>query len=73
MKVGQEIQLSIVGADKPITGKIARTAPVIDAESGTLEVQVVVDNPEGKLRSGARCKIQVEDDIDGRNRFASAK
>lgn len=62
LKVGEKVQLSIPSEKREVEGRISRISPVIDAKSGTLEIQVVVENAKLELRSGARCMLAVEGD-----------
>ena len=59
---GQSVELILPDVDKDVRGRIQRIAPILDAKSGTLEVNVVIDNPARGLRSGTRCLLKVEGD-----------
>ena len=39
----------------PVTGEIDFISPVINAQSGTVEVRVTIANPDNNLISGSRC------------------
>jgi len=53
IKVGDEIDLFRSSApDKPIKGRVARTAGAIDTNTRTLQVDVEVDNADRKLMPG---------------------
>ncbi len=59
LSIGQtgEVQLHWVGATE--RGSIVRVSPLIDSESGTVEVHVQIDNPDGRLRPGDRCTCRM--------------
>ena len=59
LRIGQsgEVQLHWVGAST--RGRILRISPLIDSESGTVEVHVRIDNPDGLLRPGDRCTCRL--------------
>ena len=56
----QEVALSLPDVNKKVRGRIQRIAPVLDAKSGTLEVNIVINNENGKLRSGTRCLLRLK-------------
>jgi RND family efflux transporter MFP subunit len=43
------------------TGTVEFISPVTNAESGTVLVKLRIENAQGRFRSGARCKIRLED------------
>jgi RND family efflux transporter MFP subunit len=47
------------GSDVDIPGAIEFVSPLTDAESGTVLIKVRLDNSEGALRSGERCRLQL--------------
>jgi multidrug efflux pump subunit AcrA (membrane-fusion protein) len=53
VKVGQEAELSVLGSEEPVKGKVTVVSPATDANSTTLQVWVQVDNPGEKLKPGA--------------------
>ena len=60
LHLGDEIDVTIEGSGKSV-GKIEFVSPVVNAESGTVLVKVLVDNAELRFRSGQRCRIQIKD------------
>ncbi len=56
----QVVALSLPDVNKKVPGRIQRIAPVLDAKSGTLEVNIVIKNENGKLRSGTRCLLRLK-------------
>jgi len=50
-----------VGVDgSPVQGTIEYIAPIIDPQSGTVQIKVTLPNPDGGLISGSRCTLQME-------------
>lgn len=45
--------------DTPIAGEVEYISPVINAQSGTVEVRIRIPNPQHKLISGGRCSLAV--------------
>jgi RND family efflux transporter MFP subunit len=58
--LGGEIDVIIEGSGR-VVGKVEFISPVVNAESGTVLVKVLVDNAELRFRSGQRCRIQIKD------------
>ncbi len=58
--LGGEIDVTIEGGGRAV-GKVEFISPVVNAESGTVLVKVLVDNAELRFRSGQRCRIQIKD------------
>ncbi len=56
----QVVALSLPDVNKKVPGRIQRIAPVLDAKSGTLEVNIVIKNENGKHRSGTRCLLRLK-------------
>ena len=57
---GQQVELQMPDIGKQTQGTVERISPVMDAKSGTITVEVLIDNKERKLRSGTRCQIELE-------------
>lgn len=57
--VNQSVQV-ILSKKERVDAVLERIAAVVDAKSGTLEVHVVIDNAQGKYRSGVRCTMEIE-------------
>ena len=58
LKVGTEFELMLENGNK-IKGKVYRVGVEIDAQSGTVEVKLVIDNSSGELRSGEICTLNI--------------
>jgi RND family efflux transporter MFP subunit len=52
-----QVRLRVPSAREPVTGTVEFTSPVINAESGTVTVKVLLPNPEGRIRSGQKCTL----------------
>jgi len=60
VRSGQEAILKIDAfPEKSFLGRVERKSPVIDSRSGTAEVTVAVENPEGILRPGMFVRVQI--------------
>lgn len=59
LKVDQEMKISFLESGVKTTGTVELISPVTDAESGTVLMKLRVANPDGRFRSGERCKINV--------------
>ncbi|NNK96986.1 MAG: efflux RND transporter periplasmic adaptor subunit [Desulfobacterales bacterium] len=55
MQAGE--QISIDAGNKRVTGKIDFVSPVINAQSGTIEVSIIIPNSDKSLTSGSRCTL----------------
>lgn len=55
IQVNQTVSLSIGHQHKPIQGVIEYIAPIVDPESGTIRVDVLIDNQDQAYRSGTNC------------------
>ncbi len=56
----QRVKLSGQADDKPLTGDVEFVSPVTHAESGLVRVDVILDNRDGRLRSGQRLTLAGE-------------
>ncbi|MGE0608172.1 MAG: efflux RND transporter periplasmic adaptor subunit [Pirellulales bacterium] len=56
---GQKVTIRLVARDgQEVAGIVDFVAPTTDAESGTVLVKIRIENAEGRIRSGERCKLQ---------------
>lgn len=62
LKAGQSLPLVFPETSVKATGKVELVSPVTEAESGTVRVKVLIDNPTGAYRSGVRCALDQKDD-----------
>ncbi|OYP35346.1 efflux RND transporter periplasmic adaptor subunit [Rhodopirellula sp. MGV] len=61
LKIDQAIDVRFTDSNRKVKGAVYFISPITNAESGTVLVQVVVDNSDGQLRSGERCSISLGD------------
>ena len=59
-RLGSGDEFHLLGGQAPITGEIEYISPVINAQSGTIEVRVRVPNPQQNLMSGTRCSVTID-------------
>ena len=52
LQPGMPVQVKVEGLDPPLTGELARIAPVAEAGTRSISVTVVVANPGERLRAG---------------------
>ena len=55
----KQVPLTVAGQN--VNGAIDFISPVIDAQSGTVTVRIIVPNPQLQLRSGQRCTLTLPD------------
>lgn len=60
LSVGQELTVWF-GPELSAPGVVEFISPVTNAESGTVLVKLRIENPDGMFRSGARCRIRLEE------------
>ena len=58
IQVGDRVSVFMRSTGKGVYGKVASLAPDIDGESGTIMVKVLLENQDGQLRSGDRCRMK---------------
>ncbi|WP_149498122.1 efflux RND transporter periplasmic adaptor subunit [Roseiconus lacunae] len=58
---GQSVRVHFSDSNRAVVGTVHFISPITNAESGTIPVQVLVDNSERKLRSGERCTVTIQD------------
>jgi multidrug efflux pump subunit AcrA (membrane-fusion protein) len=57
LNVGQTVSVEFPDTGKTTAGVIEFISPITDAESGTVRVKVVIENPKEEFRSGVRCLL----------------
>ena len=55
--VGDRATVLLAGSDEEVEGEVEYVSPVVDAESGTIAVRVVMPNTSGDLQSGQACSL----------------
>lgn len=56
---GDEVKVHFESIGKMVTGLVDVVSPVVDAQSGTIQVKVRIENPHRLILSGERCSINV--------------
>lgn len=56
IRVGSDVEVEV--DDKPVTAKIDYISPVINGQSGTVEVRIIIENGDNLLTSGQRCILR---------------
>ena len=62
LEIGQSVILRIESFPDPIPVKVSRISPTLDEMSRSLIFEALVDNANGRLRSGLFCEAEVEID-----------
>lgn len=70
LRVNQRVRLLLPDTNEALEGSVERIAPVMDAKSGTIEVQVLIDNADRRWRSGSRCLLEVDSSAKSNNALA---
>lgn len=65
LRPNQVVSLKLAETNQQVSGTIERISKTIDAKSGTIELHVVINNADDRLRSGARCLLDVTGDHTG--------
>jgi len=60
LKVGQEIDVIFPDSGQRARGTLEMIAPVTDPKSATVQMTILIPNPQGLHRSGARCVLEVD-------------
>ncbi|OJT22940.1 hypothetical protein BO221_18755 [Archangium sp. Cb G35] len=61
VKPGQRVAVRLDAfGDTPFTGTVARVSPQADPRSRLVPVEVVVDNPEGRIGSGLLARVRLD-------------
>lgn len=59
-KEGDRVRISLPETDQTATAIVDYVSPVTNADSGRVQVDVLIDNDRGKYRSGVRCRIALK-------------
>lgn len=57
LKAEEMLPLFFPDSSERAQGRVEFVSPVTDAETGTVRIKVLLDNSQGKLRSGVRCNL----------------
>jgi len=69
LDVGQKVPIRFVHNGQTMLATIDFIAPVIDADSNTIQVDLLLNNAAGKLRSGRRCELVMGSQVQRRLTF----
>lgn len=61
LKQKQTIDVRFADEEGVVAGKIEYIAPLIDADSGTVRVKILIDNPNHARLAGRRCTLTLDD------------
>jgi RND family efflux transporter MFP subunit len=56
---GQLLRLTVEGRGAPVEGRLARVSPQLSPETRMLRVEADLPNPDGSLRAGTFCRVEV--------------
>jgi HlyD family secretion protein len=59
LKVGNDAQIKVAGADEPIEGRVTLVSPALDAGSTTIEVWVESEKPSDALKPGVTAQLAI--------------
>jgi RND family efflux transporter MFP subunit len=59
VRPGQQVHVWVEAYGEPFVGGVSRVAPQIDQESRTFAIEVIIDNPQGRLKPGAFARGEV--------------
>ena len=59
LKPDQSVPLTFPNSGQKAAGKVEFVSPVSEAESDTVRVKVLIENPQGKYRCGVRCMLNL--------------
>lgn len=61
LKLDQSLPVEFPASGLKTTGVVELIAPTTDAESGTVQIKLRLENPDGRFRSGERCRMLLAD------------
>lgn len=59
LSLGQQVKLNVESIDEPLTAQISRISPVVEERNRSLMFEVVLSNPDGRLRTGLFVEAEV--------------
>ena len=68
IRINSLAKVYLRGAQVTLDARVTVVAPLIDGESGTVEVRLELDNTQRMLLSGDRCTLQIVPDADRASR-----
>ena len=61
LKAKSTISIRFPDDEQAAVGTIEFVAPIIDADSGTVRVKILIDNPKRAILAGRRCTVSLDD------------
>jgi RND family efflux transporter MFP subunit len=62
LQTGDPLTLELPEIEMSTPAVIEVVSPVLDPKSGTVQLTCIVKNPQGKIRSGMRCLLRLDDE-----------
>ena len=59
VEVGREVSINVDSWDEPFSGRIAEMSPVLDISSRSAKVEIVLSNPDLRLKPGMFSKVTI--------------
>ncbi len=60
ISLGQEARITVEAyPDEKFTGKVSKISPVLDLETRTAPIEIVIDNPDHRLKSGMFAQVEL--------------
>ncbi len=59
VQLGQTVRVRVASSTAPIEGRVTRINPTIDQASRAFEVEIIIDNREGKLKPGGFAQAEI--------------
>lgn len=59
VRVGQRVLARVEGIPVPLEARLVRVSPALEPATRMLGIEADVENPEGTLRSGSFCRVEV--------------
>ena len=59
VEVGREVSINVDSWDEPFSGRIAGVSPVLDISSRSAKVEIVLSNPDLRLKPGMFSKVTI--------------
>jgi RND family efflux transporter MFP subunit len=51
VRKGQEVNIAVTGADKPLKGEVSFISPMVDPVSRSIKIRALIDNPHAELKA----------------------
>ncbi|HIM10543.1 TPA: efflux RND transporter periplasmic adaptor subunit, partial [Candidatus Poribacteria bacterium] len=58
-EVGREVSINVDSWDEPFSGRISEISPVLDISSRSAKVEIVLSNPDLRLKPGMFSKVTI--------------